>query len=494
MAFIYPGPHNDGGWSQSHDRGRLAIEKALGNKVETTYKENIFSNAQVPQVVAGLVREGYDMIFGCSFGMFENGVNGQLYSKYPDVLFEQATGLQVKKNQSEYFGAGEDTIYLSGMAAGAATKNGQIGYIVPFGIPEVVRHINAFALGAQAMNPKAKVRLLWTNSWFSPPKETAAAKNLIAAGVDVLGQNVDSPAAGVVAESKGVPWVGYDSDARKSAPKQWLTAATYNWGPYYVKRVRAAINGSWKSGFYYGTIKDGFTGLAPYGPKVTAKTKAAIAAKRKAIVSGKFNVFQGPLYDQKGKLWCRSGQDAQGPPGSLLDAVARQGCGREGLDGRASGLAGGAGPRIRGRRERRRFARRLSCSRRAHGGDHEAVPRRRRERRRDLRGRGRRGARAPRRERRRQDDALEHPDRPLPPGRGRDRALRRAGAVPLPARRASTRGSAWCISTSGWSSRSPSPRTSCSAITAAREVAPFCAPSAHRAARGRARASATGSP
>ncbi|HET9461209.1 MAG TPA: BMP family ABC transporter substrate-binding protein [Gaiellaceae bacterium] len=302
VAFIYPGPHNDGGWSQAHDRGRLAIEKALGNKVETTYKENIFSNAQVPQVVAGLVREGYDMIFGASFGMFENGVNGQLYKKYPDVLFEQATGLQIKKNQSEYFGAGEDTIYLSGMAAGAASKKNVIGYIVPFGIPEVVRHINAFALGAQATNPAAKVRLIWTNSWYSPPKETAAAKNLIAAGVDVLGQNVDSPAAGVVAEAKGIPWVGYDSDARKSAPKQWLTAAVYNWGPYYVKRVRAAINGTWKSGFYYGTIKDGFTSLAPFGPKVSSETRAAIRAKQKAIVAGKFNVFTGPLYDQKGKL------------------------------------------------------------------------------------------------------------------------------------------------------------------------------------------------
>jgi basic membrane protein A and related proteins len=308
VAFIYPGPHNDGGWSASHDRGRLAIEKALGDKVETTYKENVFSNAQVPQVVAGLVRDGYDMIFGCSFGMFENGVNGQLWSKYPNVLFEQATGLQVKKNQSEYFGAGEDTIYLSGIAAGAATKKGLIGYVVPFGIPEVVRHINAFALGAQVANPKAKIRLIWTNSWFSPPKETAAAKNLIAAGVDVLGQNVDSPAAGVVAEAQGVPWVGYDSDARKTAPKQWLTAAVYNWGPYYVKRVRAAMNGSWKSGFYYGTIKDGFTSLAPYGPKVTAKTKAMIAAKQKAIVSGKFNVFQGPIYDQKGKLVVAKGK------------------------------------------------------------------------------------------------------------------------------------------------------------------------------------------
>ncbi|MDH5333884.1 MAG: BMP family ABC transporter substrate-binding protein [Thermoleophilia bacterium] len=302
VAWIYPGPHNDGGWAQAHDVGRLAVEKALGSKVQTTYKENIFSNAQVPQVVAGLVREGYTMIFGCSFGMFENGVNGQLYRKYPDVLFEQATGLQIQKNQSEYFGAGEDTIYLSGMAAGAASKKGLIGYIVPFGIPEVVRHINAFTLGAQATHPGARVKLLWTNAWFSPPKETAAAKNLIAAGVDVLGQNVDSPAAGVVAEAQGIPWVGYDSNAQKSAPKQWLTAAVYNWGPYYVKRVKAAINGTWKPGFYYGSIKDGFTSLAPYGPKVSAKTKAAIAAKRKAIVSGKFNVFRGPLYDQKGKL------------------------------------------------------------------------------------------------------------------------------------------------------------------------------------------------
>jgi basic membrane protein A len=308
IAWIYPGPHNDGGWSQAHERGRLLVQKTFGDKVETTYKENVFSNASVPQIVAGLAREGYTMVFGCSFGQLENGVNGQLYSKYPDILFEQATGLQIKKNQAEYFGAGEDTIYLSGMAAGAASKKGLIGYIVPYGIPEVVRHINAFTLGAQATHPGARVKLIWTNAWFSPPKETAAAQNLIAAGVDVIGQNVDSPAAGVVAEAKGVPWVGYDSDARKSAPKQWLTAATYNWGPYYVKRVRAALDGTWKPGFYYGTIKDGFTGLAPYGAKVSAKTRAQIAAKRKAMVSGKFNVFQGPLYDQSGKVKVPAGK------------------------------------------------------------------------------------------------------------------------------------------------------------------------------------------
>jgi basic membrane protein A len=308
VAFIYPGPHNDHGWSQAHEAGRLYLQKMLGSKVQTTYKENITSNAQVPQVVAGLVREGYQMIFGCSFGNFENGVNGQLYKKYPDVLFEQATGTQIKKNQSEYFGAGEDTIYLSGMAAGAATKKGLIGYVVPFGIPEVVRHANAFALGAQATHPGAKVKLIWTTAWYSPQKETSAAANLISAGVDVLGQNVDSDAAGVYAEKHGVPWVGYDSNARASAPKQWLTAATYDWGPYYLRRVKAAINGTWKPGFYYGSIKDGFTGLAPYGPKVTAKTKKLIAAKRKAIVADKFNVFQGPLYDQKGKLMVPKGK------------------------------------------------------------------------------------------------------------------------------------------------------------------------------------------
>jgi basic membrane protein A len=262
----------------------------------------------IPQVVAGLVRQGYKMIFGCSFGNFSNGANGQLYNKYPDVLFEEATGTQIKKNQSQYFGAGEDTIYLSGMAAGAATKKGVIGYTVPFGTPEVVRHANAFTLGAQATHPGAKVKLIWTNAWYSPSKETQAAASLASSGADVLGQNVDSDATGVYAEKHGIPWAGYDSNAQSSAPKQWLTAAVYNWGPYYLRRVKAAMNGTWKPGFYYGTIKDGFTSLAPFGPKVSAKTRALIKAKEKAIVSGKFHVFQGPIYDQKGKLMVPKGK------------------------------------------------------------------------------------------------------------------------------------------------------------------------------------------
>jgi basic membrane protein A len=228
--------------------------------------------------------------------------------KYPDVKFEMATGTKMRKNMAEYFGAGEDAIYLSGMAAGAATKKGTIGYIAPFAIPEVIRHANAFALGAQATHPGVKVKLIWTNSWFSPDKEKKAAENLHSAGADVLGQNVDSPAAGQYAESAKIPWVGYDSNAKKFAPKQWLTAAVYNWGPYYAKRVRAAMSGSWKSGFYYGSIRDGLVGLAPFGPSVSAKTKAQIAAKKRGLVKGTFYEFAGPLYDQKGKLRVKKGQ------------------------------------------------------------------------------------------------------------------------------------------------------------------------------------------
>jgi basic membrane lipoprotein Med (substrate-binding protein (PBP1-ABC) superfamily) len=304
VAWIYVGPHNDGGWSQAHDAGRLAVQKALGSKVQTTYKENIAVGAQLQQTVASLVNQGYKMIFGTSYGFFDK----KLAAKYPNVLFEQATGTDTAKNLSEYFGAAEDTVYLSGMAAGAATKSGNIGYVVAYPIPEVIRHANAFALGAQAMHPGVKVHLVWTNSWFDPAKEKKAAESLQAAGADVLGQNVDSPATGQFAESKGIPWVGYDSDAKSFAPKSWLTAAVYNWGGYYLRRVKAAMSNTWKSGFYYGSIKDGFTGLAPYGPSVSAATKSAIAKKMSAIENGSYYEFKGPLYDQGGKLKVPSGK------------------------------------------------------------------------------------------------------------------------------------------------------------------------------------------
>jgi basic membrane lipoprotein Med (substrate-binding protein (PBP1-ABC) superfamily) len=299
-AWIYVGPNTDAGWSQAHDKGRLYVQKALGSKVQTTFKENVPEGPQTSQVLDSLVRDGNKIIFATSFG-FQPAVI-KAAKKYPDVKFEMATGTAKSKNMAEYFGAGEDAIYLAGMAAGAATKKGVIGYVVPFAIPEVIRHANAFALGAQATHPGAKVRLIWTNAWLDLAKEKKAAQSLVAAGADVLGQNVDSPATGEYAESKGIPWVGYDSDARKFAPKQWLTAAIYNWGPYYLRKTKAAMNGTWKTGFYYGSLKDRFVDLAPYGPKVKAKTKAAIAKKKKALIKGTFYEFTGPLYDQKGKL------------------------------------------------------------------------------------------------------------------------------------------------------------------------------------------------
>jgi basic membrane protein A len=299
-AWIYVGPHNDGGWSQAHDQGRLYVQKALGSKVQTTYKENVPEGPQAAQVIDQLVRDGNKIIFATSFG-YQPSVAAAA-KKYPDVKFEMATGTIIQKNMAEYYGRGEDAIYLSGIAAGAATKSGVVGYVVPFAIPEVIRHTNAFTLGVQKAHPGAKVKIIWTNSWFAPDKEKKAAENLKAAGADVIGQNVDSPAAGQYAESAGVPWVGYDSDAHKFAPKEWLTAAVYNWGPYYLRRVKAAMNGTWKTGNYYGSLADGFTKLAPYGKLVTAKTKKLIAQQEALIKSGKWNEFSGPIYDQSGKV------------------------------------------------------------------------------------------------------------------------------------------------------------------------------------------------
>jgi len=304
-AWIYVGPHNDGGWSQAHDQGRLAVQKALGSKVQTTYKENVPEGPQVAQVIESLIRDGNKIIFGTSFG-FQPAMAAAA-KKHPDVKFEMATGTTILPNMSEYYGAGEDAIYLSGIAAGAATKSGTVGYVVPFAIPEVIRHTNAFALGVQKAHPGGKVRIVWTNSWFAPDKEKKAAESLHSSGADVLGQNVDSPSAGQYSESAGIPWVGYDSNAKQFAPKSWLTAAVYNWGPYYIKRVKAAMNGTWKTGNYYGSLRDGFTTLAPFGKGVSAKTKALIAKQRALIISGKWNEFQGPIYDQSGKLRIKPG-------------------------------------------------------------------------------------------------------------------------------------------------------------------------------------------
>jgi basic membrane protein A len=309
VAFILVGPKDDGGWSQAHYAGAQALKSALGDKVDVIVKENVPEGPQSQQVVEDLVRnQGAKAVFATSFG-YGDALNA-LAAKYPDVKFEWATGTKPLPNLAVYYGAGEDGIYLSGMAAGAATKNGKVGYVVPFPIPEVIRHADAFALGVQKTHPGATVKLIWTKSWFDPAKETKAAESLVSWGADVVGQNVDSPATGKVAEAKKVGWVGYDSDASAAAPNAYLGAATYDWGPYYVSRVKAAMDGSWKTGSYYGSLADGFVKMAPWGKGVSGSTQSAIQAEMARLKAKPQAEFTGPIKDQSGAVKVPAGQQA----------------------------------------------------------------------------------------------------------------------------------------------------------------------------------------
>lgn len=315
VAVILVGPKDDGGWSTAHFNGSEAIKAQLGDAVDVTVKENVPEGPQAEQVMEDLVKnQGVKLVFATSFG-YGDAVY-KLAKTYPDVKWEFATGAETADNVAVYYGAGEDGIYLSGMAAGAATKNGKVGYVVPFPIPEVIRHANAFALGVQKIRPEATVKLIWTKSWFDPAKETKAAESLIAWGADVVGQNVDSPAAGKVAEAKGVKWVGYNSDASSAAPTAYLGAATYDWGPYMVRRTQAAIDGSWTTGSYYGDLNDGFVKMAPWGADVSPETQASITAELDRLKATPMAEFTGPIKAQDGTEKVAAGEQA--PLGDLL--------------------------------------------------------------------------------------------------------------------------------------------------------------------------------
>ena len=304
-AFIYVGAASDAGWTHAHDVGRLAMEASFGGRVQTLFKENVPEGPQTAQVITQLVNQGANIIFATSFGYQDAMVAAA--KQYPNVLFEQATGTEMSTNLSEYYGAGEDGDYLSGMAAGAASKTGKIGFVAPFAIPEVIREIDAFTMGAQATNPNATVKVVWTNTWFAPATERSAAESLVAAGVDVLGDGQDSPTTGQVAAAAGLKWTGYDSDQTSFAPDAWLTATTYNWGPYYTQEVQAAMDGTWKSHFYYGGFNDNFIVMAPFGKSVDAATQAAITAKEDAIKAGTFDPFTGPITKQDGTVGVPAG-------------------------------------------------------------------------------------------------------------------------------------------------------------------------------------------
>ena len=304
-AFIYVGAPSDAGWTHAHDVGRLAAQSYFGGRVVTEYKENIPEGPQVAQVITQLINDGNNIIFATSFG-YQDAMAAAAKA-HPNVLFEQSTGTDVAANLAEYYGAGEDGDYLSGMAAGFASKTGKIGFVAPYAIPEVIREIDAFTMGARSVNPNATVKVVWTNTWFDPATERSAAESLVAAGVDVLGDGQDSPTTGQVAAAAGLKWTGYDSDQTSFAPNAWLTATTYNWGPYYINDIAAAMNGTWKSHFYYGSLADGFVVMAPYGKSMTAQAQAAVTAKEQQMKGGTFDPFTGPITEQNGTIGVPAG-------------------------------------------------------------------------------------------------------------------------------------------------------------------------------------------
>jgi len=307
-AWIYVGPINDGGWTQAHHEGLKAVQAKFGDQVVTTYKENIPEGPQVLTTIDQLVKDGNTVIFGTSFGFQDAFVTAA--GKYPNVCFEFETGFKSAANLSQAYGAGEDGDYLAGMAAGAASKTGKVGYLAPFAIPEVIRGANAFTLGVRNINPAATVQVVWTGTWFDPAKERQAAESLISAGVDAISSAQDSPAAGEAAKAKNVPWVGYDSDQNANFPEVWLTATTYHWGVYEVPRIQQVLDGTWVAGDYYGGLDDGFVKMATFGKLVSADTQAKILAKQAELAANSGSQFTGPLKAQDGTEKIAAGASA----------------------------------------------------------------------------------------------------------------------------------------------------------------------------------------
>lgn len=300
VAFILLGTAADGGWNLGHDQGRLAVEEVFGDLVETTVKESVPESPQVLQVIDDLVADGNKMIFGTSFGYMDFMLEAA--AKYPDVIFEHVTGYKTSENMANYNGAQEDAKYLAGMAAGAVAETGQLGYVAPFAIPLIIKHINAWTLGAQSVNPEATVQVVWLNSWFDPAAERQAAESLISSGAEVIGHSQDTPSACQAAEAAGLFCTGNTTDQSEFTPEAWLTGDVVNWGTYYVERVRQAMEGTWETGANYAGMADGLVELATIGPAVDDETRTAIETAEAGIIDGSLAYLTGPISDQAGEV------------------------------------------------------------------------------------------------------------------------------------------------------------------------------------------------
>ncbi len=300
IAFAYIGPVGDGGWTFAHDNARKAVEKEFGDKIQTSFAENVPESADAERVIKDMVAQGNKLIFGTTFGYMEPMLKVAAESK--DVKFEHATGYKQAENMNTYDSRTYEGAYLAGVIAGKMTKSNTLGVVASIPIPEVIRNINSFTLGAQSSNPKVKTKVVWVNEWFNPPKETEAATSLINGGADVLFQNTDSPAVLKTAQDKGKRAFGWDSDMTAYGPKAHLASSVINWTPYYIQATRNALEGKWAGGAHtWWGVKEGAIDIVSIAEDVPAETKAKIDEVKAGLKDGSFSIWKGPLMDNTGK-------------------------------------------------------------------------------------------------------------------------------------------------------------------------------------------------
>jgi simple sugar transport system substrate-binding protein len=299
-AWIYVGPVGSAGWSFAHDLGRKAVEAEFGGKVQTTFIESVPEGADTERVLRDLVGQGNKLIFGTSFGFMEAML--KVAQDHPDVKFEHATGYKTAENMNVYDSRFYQDTYLAGIIAGSMSQSGTLGFVGSFPIPEVLRNINAFTLGAQSVKPDVRVRVAWVNSWYDPPKETEAAQALMNGGADVLLQNTDSTAVLQAAENAGKLAFGWDSDMSAFGGKAHLGSAIADWSHYYKKAVQAMLDGSWKGGQVtrWG-VPEGQNDLIKLAEQIPADVRAKVDDIKGQMKARTFDVFKGPVTDTAGK-------------------------------------------------------------------------------------------------------------------------------------------------------------------------------------------------
>jgi simple sugar transport system substrate-binding protein len=295
IAFAYVGPVGDAGWTYAHDQGRLAIEKEFGDKVKTSFVEKVPEGPEAERVIRDLVGQGNILVFGYMEPMLKVAADN------PSVKFEHATGFKTAPNMRTYDSRTYEGAYMAGVIAGSMTKSNTLGVVGSIPIPEVIRNINAFTLGAQSVNPKVKTKVVWVNAWFDPPKETEGAQSLLNQGADVLFQNTDSAAVLQTAEKAGKYAFGWDSDMSKFGPKSHLASAVINWGPYYVKATKDALEGTWQTGGVWWGVKEGAIDLVSVSDAVPAEVKAKVDTVKAGLKDGSFSIWKGPIVAQDGK-------------------------------------------------------------------------------------------------------------------------------------------------------------------------------------------------